>query len=116
LFEQITAGLSPGSPTSARQEEIDQLFEDQDALAMARDAQQAEAANSSGAVRFAHYTLALVLAEATVERADRHAAKTLQLLQDRGFTARVETVNAVDAFLGTLPGIGYANLRRHLLH
>jgi type IV secretion/conjugal transfer VirB4 family ATPase len=39
----------------------------------------------------------------------------LKALDDRGFTARLEDVNALEAFLGTLPGQGFANLRRPLV-
>jgi type IV secretion system protein TrbE len=43
------------------------------------------------------------------------ARTVLTTLQDNGFTARLEAVNAMDAFFGTLPGHGTPNLRRPLL-
>ena len=43
------------------------------------------------------------------------AGELLKTLGDAGFTARVETVNSLDAYLGSLPGHGYPNLRRPLL-
>jgi type IV secretion system protein VirB4 len=33
-----------------------------------------------------------------------------------GFRARLETLNAVEAYLGSLPGHHYPNIRRPLLH
>lgn len=116
VLDLLTSSLFSGSAPDARQQSADEIFEDQDATAMARDAQRAEAANASGQVRFCHYTPAVVLAEPTSEQADYVAGKTLQLLTDHGFTAKIETVNAVEAFLGSLPGHGHPNLRRHLLH
>lgn len=100
---------------SARQEETEELFTDQDSTQMARDAAAAAAENSSGAVRFGYVTQTVVVHDSDPRRADANAAAVLTLLHDRGFTARVETVNAVDAFLGTLPGHGYHNVRRPLM-
>ena len=44
------------------------------------------------------------------------ARELLRVLNDLGFTGRVEGVNAVDAFWGSLPGLFYPNLRRPVLH
>jgi type IV secretion system protein TrbE len=38
------------------------------------------------------------------------------LVDDRGFAARIESVNTFDAWLGTLPGNGHSNVRRPLVH
>ncbi len=101
---------------SARQQETDELFHDQDSTQMTRDAADAAAENSSGAVRFGYVTQTVVVHDEDPRRADAAAAAVLSALNDNGFTARVETVNAVDAFFGTLPGHGYPNLRRPLMH
>ena len=37
-------------------------------------------------------------------------------LQHHGFGARVEEVNALEAYLGSLPGHGHQNVRKPLLH
>src|SRR5690606_33738360 len=39
----------------------------------------------------------------------------VKALNEAGFGARVETVNALEAYLGSLPGHGYPNIRRSLL-
>ncbi len=39
----------------------------------------------------------------------------MQTLRDKGFACSLETYNATDAFIGSLPGHGAANLRRPLL-
>ncbi len=39
-----------------------------------------------------------------------------KILENLGFTARVETVNAVEAFLGTIPGHTIENVRRPIMH
>jgi type IV secretion system protein VirB4 len=39
-----------------------------------------------------------------------------QEIQREGFTARIETVNTMEAWLGTLPGHPVPNVRRPLIH
>jgi len=61
--------------------------------------------------------MAYVTATITVWDADpRLAQEKLRLvekvIQGRDFTAMIETVNAVDAWLGSLPGHAYANVRQ----
>ncbi|HVT16763.1 MAG TPA: hypothetical protein VHQ90_11385 [Thermoanaerobaculia bacterium] len=97
---------------SAARERDDELFLDQDAAGMAADAAQAAGENAAGRVRFCLYTPVVVVAEADPARADHNAAEVVKALNDRGFAARVEDVNALEAFRGSLPGHGYANLRR----
>ena len=103
------SGKSEASPDA-------ELFSDQDARSMAADAAVALAENASGRVRFAHLTQAVVVMEERAADADQVAREVVGALNDAGYTARVETVNALDAFLGTLPGNGYANVRRVLVN
>src|ERR1700730_11587524 len=100
---------------SAAGEGDDELFLDQDAAGMARDASEAAAENASGLVRFCLYTPAIVVAEADPERAERNAAEIVKTLNDRGFNARIEDLNTLQAWRGTLPGDGCSNLRRPVL-
>jgi type IV secretion/conjugal transfer VirB4 family ATPase len=116
LRELAASQQAAPAPGGSARERDDELFLDQDAAGMARDAAAAAAAeNASGRVRFCLYTPVVVVAEADPARADHQAGEILKALNDRGFTARVEDINAVEAFCGTLPGQGYANLRRPLV-
>jgi type IV secretion/conjugal transfer VirB4 family ATPase len=101
---------------TAEQEADARLFQDQDASRMAADAGAAAAANASGQVRFCFYTPTVVVMQPSEGEADQAAGEVLKLLADRGFTARIEDVNALEAWLGSLPGHGFPNLRRPLLH
>jgi type IV secretion system protein VirB4 len=94
----------------------DDLFGDQDATAMLRDLNAAQAANAAGAVRYGLSTQVVVVADPDPARSAAHAGEVVRALHDHGFTARIETVNAPEAFFGSLPGHGYQNLRRPLLH
>jgi type IV secretion system protein TrbE len=93
----------------------DALWLDQDARAMAQDAADAAAENARGDVRFAYVTQAAVIMDENPERAGQNATELLKVLSDGGFTGRLESVNALEAYLGSLPGHGYPNLRRPLL-
>lgn len=48
-------------------------------------------------------------------KAEGHAEAVVKELRSRGFGAWVEEVNAPEAFLGSLPGHGFYNLRRPLV-
>ena len=107
---------SPASQTRTAQEERDDaLFLDGHAQTMVEDAAEAMARATSGDVRFGYHTGAVLVMEERAEQADAAASEVVKALRSRGFTARIEDVNALEAFLGTLPGHGYPNLRRPLL-
>jgi type IV secretion system protein VirB4 len=93
----------------------DALWQDQDARAMAEDAASAAAENAHGEVRYCYLTQCAVLTAEQPLEAQLAAGELLKTIADAGFTGRIETVNALEAFLGSLPGHGYPNLRRPLL-
>jgi type IV secretion system protein VirB4 len=107
--------LVGGKKGDAAPKPDDELWLDQDARGMAKDAADAAAENASDGVRFCYVTQVVVVTDPDPAAADRSARRLQKCLQDSGFTARIETVNALDAFLGSLPGQGYPNLRRPLL-
>ncbi|MBX3320918.1 MAG: VirB4 family type IV secretion/conjugal transfer ATPase [Nitrospira sp.] len=85
---------------------------DQDAMAMVADAEAAIGEVNSGLIGMGYYTSVVVLMDedrAEVERSARHIEKVIHQL---GFAARIETLNTMDAFLGSLPGHGVENVRR----
>lgn len=99
----------PGNP------EWDRMQEDEHARNLAKGVSEAIALNSSGRARWCEFNSYVVLhrgAEADAERDSRHVVR---VLRDQGFTAQVETLHAMEAFIGTLPGHGDANVQRPLL-
>lgn len=101
---------------------FDQVFNtssgvvDEDAVSMVADAAAAIAETNSGMVGQGYYTSVIVLMDedrALVESSARFIEKAILAL---GFVARIETINTMDAFLGTLPGHGVENVRRPLLN
>ncbi len=89
---------------------------DQDALAMEADAQTAMSEAGAGLVRYGHYTSAIVLMDEDEARLKQNVEDVIAAIRALGFAARLEDLNAVEAFLGTLPGHGYENVRRPILH
>lgn len=87
-----------------------------DALQQSQDAEIALSEAKSGQVRFGYYTSTIVLMDEDIERVDANAKEVLRILGDMMLTARIETVNSVEAFLGSLPGNGMANVRRSIIH
>src|SRR5438874_3229697 len=86
------------------------------AQGMSIDAEEAMSVAAAGDVLFAQYTTTVICGEedeASVEEAVALVAKTVQNL---GFSARIEDVNSVEAWRGSLPGDGYRNVRRVVLH
>nr|WP_311527748.1 VirB4 family type IV secretion/conjugal transfer ATPase [uncultured Ralstonia sp.] len=89
---------------------------DLDALAMVEDAEMALAETRGGLVAQGYFTSVVVLmatSRETLEASSQHLAKTIN---DLGFTARVETINTMDAYLGSLPGHGVQNVRRPIVN
>ena len=91
-------------------------FGDSDAVRMAQDADEAVADNSAGIVKFGYHTSVMIFFDenrANLDDALREAKKRVQAM---GFNARIETVNAVEAYLGSLPGHGIYNVRRPIVN
>ena len=91
-------------------------FQNQHALQMAADADSAVAEAQDALVRYCFYTTAVVVTEDDPLTADANAQEVLKQFQHHGFDARIEHINANEAFLGSLPGHGHYNVRRPLLH
>ncbi|BAP87626.1 CagE, TrbE, VirB component of type IV transporter system [Burkholderiales bacterium GJ-E10] len=89
---------------------------DADADRMANDAVQALAEASSGMVLYGYFTSVLLLSHEDPEILDETTREMVKLIENRGFGARVEDVNAVEAYLGSMPGNTAANVRRPLVH
>jgi type IV secretion system protein VirB4 len=100
----------------------DQIFRTQSgavnihAQHMAADAEEAMGVAASGDVQFAQYTATIICLDEDRARLYESTRLLMKRIQNLGFSCRVETVNAVEAWRGSLPGDGYCNVRRVLLH
>ena len=85
---------------------------DTDAHNKAIDADAALQELGSDAVGSAYCTVTVTVWGDDPRIADERLRLVEKVIQGRDFTCMVETVNAVDAWFGSLPGHGYANVRQ----
>jgi type IV secretion system protein VirB4 len=83
---------------------------------MAADAETAMGVAASGDVQFALYSANVVCLDEDRARLYESTRTIMKTIQNLGFSCRAETINAVEAWRGSLPGDGYSNIRRVLLH
>lgn len=101
---------------------FDQLFQtqsrsvDQDAMTMVAETEDAIAQASSQLVAYGYYTPVIVMFGSDDARLLEQAEAVRRLVQAEGFGARIETLNATEAYLGSLPGNSYANIREPLIN
>jgi type IV secretion system protein TrbE len=88
----------------------------EDAALMAAEAEKAIADASSNLVAFGYYTAVLVLRSEERDEFLENARAIAKELRREGFSSRVETINALEAWLGSLPGHAAPNVRRPLIH
>lgn len=101
---------------------FDQVFNtntgsvDQDAVSMVADAESAIAEVNSGLVAVGYYTSVVVLMDEDRDKLETSARNVEKAINRLGFAARIETINTMDAYLGSLPGHGVENVRRPLMN
>lgn len=101
---------------------FDQLFQtqsrsaDQDAQMMVAETEDAIAQASSQLVAYGYYTPVIIMFGSSDTRLRDQAEGVRRLVQAEGFGARIETLNTTEAYLGSLPGNSYANIREPLIH
>ena len=100
----------------------DQIFNtaggtvDLDAVEMSEDAQAAIGEAESNLVKFGYYTSGIVLMNEDRELLAQQAREVRKAILNHGFGARIEDINAIEAYLGSIPGHSYPNVRRPILH
>lgn len=88
----------------------------EDAVKMRRTAEEAMTDAASGLVTFGFYTPVIVLHATTREELENNARLVQREIRRLGFAARIETVNTMEAWLGSLPGHAEPNIRRPIIH
>ena len=85
-----------------------------DALRMREDAEEAKLAVQSG-LGAGYLSSTVILLDEDVNALQDNARELRRMIQTQGFGCRIESINALEAWLGSLPGNSYANVRRPLL-
>ena len=89
---------------------------DPDADNKALDADEALQELGADDVAFGYLTTAIVVADADAKQANEKLLAVERIVNGRGFVTIRETLNAVEAWLGSLPGNPYANVRQPIVH
>ncbi|WP_229714508.1 conjugal transfer protein TrbE [Aquisalinus luteolus] len=89
---------------------------DHDADNKAADADAALQELGSDLVSYGYVTTTISVADPDPRRVEEHIRIAERIVNGRGFTAIRESLNAVEAWLGSLPGHIYANVRQPILH
>lgn len=87
-----------------------------DALKMMHETEVAINDAKSGLIAYGYYTPVVVLMHEDRKVLEEQARYVRREIERKGFAARIETVNALEAWLGTIPGQTYPNVRRPLVH
>ncbi|MEW6256721.1 conjugal transfer protein TrbE [Xanthobacter sp. V2C-8] len=85
---------------------------DSDAANKAEDADLALQELGADHAGIAYVTATVTVWDADTRIADEKLRRVEKVIQGRDFTVMTETINAVDAWLGSLPGHVYANVRQ----
>jgi len=89
---------------------------DSDADNKVADADLALQALGADHVSFGYYTATITVSDTDRAAADEKVRIVERIVNGLGFTCIRESVNAVEAWLGSLPGHVYANVRQPLVH
>ena len=87
-----------------------------DAVEMTNDAIAGITLQNSERAIFGYYTANVILMEENQEELEQYAIEIKKMISSLGFNARIETVNTVEAYLGSLPGHNLVNVRRFFIH
>lgn len=101
---------------------LDQLLDrparkqDDHAVLMVQELDSALSESKSGMIGYGYYTANIVVFDRDYESLEYKLKDIRKVLENLGFLSRTETINSVEAYLGTLPGFVYPNLRRPILN
>ena len=86
-----------------------------DAEEMVENVDEARKSMVQNEHNFGALSSTLIIFDESIESLERKAQMSLKVFEKLGFSGRVETVNATDAYLGSLPGHSIENLRRAMV-
>lgn len=89
---------------------------DTDAASKAVETNEALEDLGSSDVAFGYVTITVTVAAGSSTEADERLRQIERVINAKGFVCITETFNAVEAWLGSLPGHLYANVRQPIVH
>jgi len=88
---------------------------DEHAQYMVNDIDAAIAETNSGLLAYGYYTSNIVIMDSNREALDHNLKEVIRIINGLGFAGRIEDINAIEAWLGTLPSHTIQNVRRPLI-
>jgi len=88
---------------------------DSDAANKAGDADEALQELGADQVAFGYVTATVTVSDTDAQVADEKLRRVERVIQGRGFVTIAESLNAVEAWLSSIPGNAYANVRQPLI-
>ncbi|MBN2823903.1 MAG: conjugal transfer protein TrbE, partial [Campylobacterales bacterium] len=88
---------------------------DEHAVAMVNEVKDAKSEINSGLLKYGYYTTNIVILNEDRELLEHQLREVRKVIEAEGFNARIETVNAVEAWLGTLPAHSVQNVRNFMI-
>lgn len=86
-----------------------------DAANMVADIDEASVPLDAGDICYGNHTCVVLIRGVNHEELEERSREVVKAFEFRGFPARVEKRNGMEAFLGALPGHGYENIRRPMI-
>jgi type IV secretion system protein VirB4 len=86
-----------------------------DAANMVADIDEAAIPLDAGDICYGHHTCVVLIRGNDADELEEKAREIVKTFEFRGFPSRVERRNGMEAFLGSLPGHGYENVRRPMI-
>ena len=80
------------------------------------DAEKARATSDLGESKFGYYTSTVILMHKNLETLNNMSNQIRNFFRTHGFQSQVETYHTIEAYLGSLPGYSYANIRKWLIN
>lgn len=87
-----------------------------DAAQMSQEITAALTANSNHSIRFGYWTSAVILIHRDIDLLNQAKKFLREYLERNGFSCHVEDINALETWLGSIPGHGSCNARRLFIH
>jgi len=91
-------------------------LQDQASVEKAREVDEALQLVANDVVSYGYFTCTVTVKNANKEIVNEQIREIERAINGLGFTTILETVNAVEGWLSSLPGQAYANVRKPLLH
>lgn len=79
------------------------------------DAEDAKLSLADNQVGFGYYTATIIVYDHDLATCQKNLNKIKSFINDKGFVCKEETINATDAWFGSLPGHTHANVRFPLI-